>query len=49
MLDRAQLPAVTNFRVSDDFCYGTSWNVGVSSLLPAALGKTPSKDTLWSR
>jgi hypothetical protein len=42
------MPAVTNFRVSFDFCYGNSWAIGVSSLLVWALGAAPSKDTLWS-
>lgn len=42
------LPSVTNFRVSTDFCYGNSWNIGVSSLLVWALGAAPSKDTLWT-
>lgn len=42
------LPAVTNFRVSFDFCYGNSWNIGESSLLVWALGGAPSKDTLWT-
>ena len=41
-------PAVTNFRVSNDFCYGQSWNVGESSLLAWAMGAAPSKDTLWT-
>jgi len=40
--------AVTNFRVSADFCYGTSYLIGVSSLLPWALGTAPSKDTFWT-
>ena len=43
-----RMPAVTNFRVSYDFCYGNSWDVGASSLLIWALGKQPSKDTLWT-
>jgi hypothetical protein len=34
--------------VSLDFFYGGSWNIGSSSLLVAALGKAPSKDTFWS-
>ena len=48
VLAALELPAVTNFRVSFDFCYGDSWDVGASSLLPSALGKAPSKDTLWT-
>eukprot|EP00929_Paragymnodinium_shiwhaense_P062134 TRINITY_DN31017_c0_g1_i1.p1 TRINITY_DN31017_c0_g1~~TRINITY_DN31017_c0_g1_i1.p1 ORF type:complete len:815 (-),score=114.77 TRINITY_DN31017_c0_g1_i1:44-2446(-) len=42
------MPAVTNFRVSNDFCYGGSWDVGASSLLAWAVGAAPSKDTLWT-
>ena len=42
------MPAVTNFRVSFDFCYGKSYKIGESSLLVWALGGAPSKDTLWS-
>jgi hypothetical protein len=42
------MPAVTNFRVSFDFCYGNSHDIGMSSLLVWALGAVPSKDTLWS-
>ena len=42
------MPAVTNFRVSFDFCYGKSWNIGESSLLVWAVGAAPSKDTLWT-
>ena len=41
-------PAVTNFRVSYDFYYGSSWDVGRSSLLVAAMGGAPSKDTFWT-
>ena len=41
-------PAVTNFRVSFDFCYGESWRIGESSFLVWAMGSVPSKDTLWS-
>jgi hypothetical protein len=42
------MPAVTNFRVSNDFCYGESWNIGMSSLIVWAAGAAPSKDTVWS-
>lgn len=42
------LPAVTNFRVSSDFCYGRSYLIGESSLLVYAVGAAPSKDTLWT-
>merc|ERR1712130_458471 len=48
VLASLDMPAVTNFRVSSDFCYGNSWRVGVSSLLVWALGSAPSKDTLWT-
>ena len=41
-------PAVTNFRVSFDYCYGYSYEIGESSLLNWALGAAPSKDTLWT-
>jgi hypothetical protein len=48
VLASIDLPAVTNFRVSFDFCYGKSWDIGESSLLVWALGAAPSKDTLWT-
>ena len=48
VLAALDMPAVTNFRVSTDFCYGESWDIGVSSLLVWALGMKPSKDTLWT-
>lgn len=48
VLASLQQPAVTNFRVSFDFAYGRSWNIGLSSLLVGALGLAPSKDTLWT-
>ena len=48
VLASLDMPAVTNFRVSFDFCYGNSWDVGASGLLVWALGKHPSKDTLWT-
>ena len=41
-------PAVTNFRVSFDYCYGKSYEIGESSLLVWAVGSAPSKDTLWT-
>eukprot|EP00039_Didymoeca_costata_P006139 m.87745 g.87745 ORF g.87745 m.87745 type:complete len:734 (+) comp13128_c1_seq3:350-2551(+) len=43
-----QHPQITNFRVSNDYYYGTSWNIGLSSLLVWALGAIPSKDTFWT-
>ena len=48
VLAAVDMPAVTNFRVSFDFCYGESWKIGESSLLVWALGFAPSKDTLWT-
>ena len=48
VLASLEMPAVTNFRVSFDFCYGRSWDIGTSSLLVWALGAFPSKDTLWT-
>eukprot|EP00546_Thalassionema_frauenfeldii_P019243 CAMPEP_0178900492 /NCGR_PEP_ID=MMETSP0786-20121207/3503_1 /TAXON_ID=186022 /ORGANISM="Thalassionema frauenfeldii, Strain CCMP 1798" /LENGTH=787 /DNA_ID=CAMNT_0020571501 /DNA_START=126 /DNA_END=2490 /DNA_ORIENTATION=+ len=48
LLASLDMPAVTNFRVSFDFCYGASWDIGESSLLVWALGAAPSKDTLWT-
>lgn len=48
VLASVDLPAVTNFRVSSDFCYGHSWDIGESSFLVWAMGVAPSKDTLWS-
>ena len=48
LLEAVSLPAVTNFRASNDFFYGTSWDLGLSSLLIWALGSKPSKDTFWT-
>eukprot|EP01047_Picozoa_sp_COSAG01_P075507 COSAG01_NODE_12959_length_1654_cov_1.257381_2_plen_166_part_00 len=48
ILAALEMPAATNFRVSMDFCYGHSWDVGVSSLIVWAAGAYPSKDTLWT-
>lgn len=48
VLAALDMPSITNFRVSFDYCYGNSWNIGVSSLLVWALGASPSKDTLWT-
>jgi hypothetical protein len=48
VLASLEMPALTNFRVSMDFCYGESWNVGLSSLIVWAAGSAPSKDTLWT-
>ena len=38
-------PAVSNFRVSYDFYYGGSWDIGRSSLIVWAMGSAPSKGT----
>ena len=48
VLAAVDMPAVTNFRVSFDFCYGNSWHIGLSSMLVWTLGAHPSKDTLWT-
>eukprot|EP01060_Flectonema_neradi_P001954 TRINITY_DN1119_c2_g1_i1.p1 TRINITY_DN1119_c2_g1~~TRINITY_DN1119_c2_g1_i1.p1 ORF type:complete len:771 (+),score=173.81 TRINITY_DN1119_c2_g1_i1:44-2314(+) len=48
IMQALQFDAVTNFRVSMDFCYGRSWDIGGSSILAWAMGASPSKDTLWS-
>lgn len=42
------LGSVTNFRTSTDFYYGSSWDIGISSLLIWSLGFAPSKDTFWT-
>jgi hypothetical protein len=33
VLSSLTMPAVTNFRGSNDYYYGSSWDVGLSSLL----------------
>eukprot|EP00117_Sycon_ciliatum_P018384 scpid44594/ scgid17018/ len=48
VLASLDLPSVTNFRASNDFYYGGSFNIGESSFLMWALGVAPSKDTFWS-
>jgi hypothetical protein len=48
VLAALDMPAVTNFRVSLDFCYGESYLIGLGSLLVWSVGARPSKDTLWS-
>jgi hypothetical protein len=48
VLASLNFPAVTNFRVSFDYCYGRSYEIGESSLLVWAVGAAPSKDTLWT-
>lgn len=42
-------PAVTQARVSNDYNPGGGqWNIGISSILAAALGIAPFKDTFWT-
>ena len=41
-------PSVTNLRVTTDYYYGESWDVGAGSLLLWSLGAAPSKDTFWT-
>lgn len=41
-------PSVTNLRVTSDYYYGNSWDVGPGSLLLWSLGAAPSKDTFWT-
>ena len=48
LLQATKLPAVTNFRASNDFFYGGSYKLGSSSLLIWAAGSAPSKDTFWT-
>ncbi|XP_065187907.1 uncharacterized protein LOC135818451 [Sycon ciliatum] len=41
-------PTVTNFRASVDYKGGTSYHIGLSSILIWAVGAAPSKDTFWT-
>ena len=41
-------PTITNFRVSYDYYYGGSYDIGTSSLIVWATGAAPSKDTFWT-
>jgi hypothetical protein len=43
LLQSTQHSTVTNFRASNDFFYGQSFDIGASSLLIWALGAVPSK------
>jgi hypothetical protein len=43
LMESTKHPTVTNFRASNDFFYGSSFNIGASSLLIWALGAAPSK------
>ncbi|XP_025114341.1 uncharacterized protein LOC112576251 [Pomacea canaliculata] len=52
LLAAAQLPAVTQVRVSERYSTIDShqqWDIGLASLLPAALRIAPFKDTFWSQ
>eukprot|EP00755_Sulcionema_specki_P019933 Sspe_Gene.70699::Locus_41769_Transcript_1_1_Confidence_1.000_Length_2353::g.70699::m.70699 len=40
-----EIPSVTQIRVSNDYVDDNQWMIGISSLLPAALGLAPSKDS----
>ena len=42
------LPAITSTRVGADYDWPTNCNIGVSSLLPWAIGLRPSKDSFMS-
>jgi len=48
LLQSVRYPAATNFRVSFDYYYGNSWDIGLTSLLVWAVGKVPSTDTFWT-
>jgi hypothetical protein len=48
MLQSLHYPAVTNARVSWDYFYGNSWDIGLSSLLAWAVNVAPSTDTFWT-
>ena len=48
LLHSMRMPAVTNFRASNDYYYGGSYKIGTSSLLIWAVGQAPSKDTFVS-
>ena len=47
-IDHRDPPPPTTTTTTSDFCYGQSWDVGVSSLIVWAVGAAPSKDTLWT-
>jgi len=48
LLQSLELPMVTNFRGSNDYYFGGSWDTGISFLLIHALGIRPSTDTFWT-
>eukprot|EP01060_Flectonema_neradi_P027449 TRINITY_DN37043_c0_g1_i1.p1 TRINITY_DN37043_c0_g1~~TRINITY_DN37043_c0_g1_i1.p1 ORF type:complete len:774 (+),score=131.92 TRINITY_DN37043_c0_g1_i1:61-2382(+) len=49
LLQSIELQSVTNFRASGDYRFGSSWDLGVTSILLHALGSKPSKDTFWTQ
>jgi len=48
LLQSLQYPQVTSMRGSFDYFYGSSWDIGLSSLLLWALDIAPSTDTFWT-
>merc|ERR1719183_357082 len=51
ILQSVEVPAVTNFRASDDYDPGggrLNWILGLSSIVADALALAPSKDNYWS-
>jgi hypothetical protein len=49
VLQSVEVPAVTNFRASDDYQPGNDqWKLGLSSIIADALALAPSKDDFWS-
>ena len=48
LMQALNYPSVTNLRASTDYYYGSSWDIGLSSLLIWSLGAVPSKDTFWT-
>lgn len=51
VLQSVEVPAVTNFRASDDYMPGgerLNWILGLSSIVADALALAPSKDNFWS-
>jgi hypothetical protein len=45
VLASLEMPAVTNYRVSNDFCYGRSWDIGKHPFRPHT---HPFRPHLWS-
>eukprot|EP01043_Picozoa_sp_COSAG02_P056000 COSAG02_NODE_6577_length_3484_cov_1.829542_2_plen_344_part_00 len=48
ILSATALPAITSTRVGEDYDWPTNCNIGISSLLPWAVGLRPSKDSFMS-